>query len=1256
MTKKFIALMTWVSVALVTSVASVQAYNDVADEWFAPFVTALAGVWVFDWTKESFRPGDNMNRAEFVKTLIQTANITKGDAPSAWFSDVSESDWFDADVNSAVELGFVDWPKAEKWNKFFPANPVSRAEAVKIALWALKVNADDYQEPAAPFKDISWHWAEKYITAAYNLSIVDWVWGSNDVFDPSANISRAAVAKIAAYSAIVADDPATYVRFEDWTSAFSTFTAENIADQLQNLISSSDTDDTDTDTDTESGSVAMSNWSLEISLSADSPKWAVVPHSVAWVTLAKFDVTANWDDVKLQSLTLTRKGIWDSDDLIKVTIYDESWRVSNSKWFNSDDEASVTFFSWWINIKAWETRTFSVIGQVATIWSNGIAAWNRDAVSLLAATAVLSNATEVVWDFPIVWSTFEIWSVTWATVDYETWATVANVKLWEEQVVIERFKLSNTTTNEDADFNWITLKQVWNVSDTDLTNYTLYKGTTKLADWRVNWKYVSFTLAEPFTVKQSKIESFDVKADIVGWANNTIQFNLDQSLDLKMTWKKYWFWAFVSTVYAWTSISIGAWKITLIKVDADSDKIRPDKKWVVLWKIKVVANAWKDLEWEKAYVTISVSTWTVGAMLQNIKLYDEKSWATFELTASSTASSSVTYSDTELWISLTDWETRVFDIKVDSKKVADWFVDWTTFNVAINDISTAGTTCSTWICIKETWDDKYVSDIVPSAIAFASIEWTISSATTTVLSLSAAKNVVIWWADVPALDFEVKADKTSSVKITDFIVSEAGSNTWFTSSAVTEVKLWKKEWTNETLISTVWGSQISSSYSLSFTNLDVTVPKDEKSRFVVTVSVTDNSWSVGKKINLKASSFTANDDDDKLLTVDTVTSPRTLTLVAKWSIDSFAVDNTDSEINNKDINVLAWVDTKDSPFIWAIELRSSNESVKIVDMYIYTYSWSNAGSWAIDLHDSIESISLYDTDKTTLLATETVSTGATLFDNLNYTIDTTAKDIYIKAKFKKIWDSDTTWTELTWSWITFWASITDAKWSDSWDKILWWNGTSQISTSNAISTSSTTTKTFVVATQITNVDLVDSYQWVTKATNLNAWDNVIWILELTAASTTNLTTSWSNLKVVMTWLTLDITQSVWTWYYTFNSIKIERIWWNWSYATWTITNTWSTSVTFAGSSLDDLTSDTELINWKAYFKITANIDSSTIFTWTNDPKWYIKTDINNLNWSWVSYASCKNYTCSEKARWGTTITSMNFRNKTKVDSAQIQQK
>lgn len=1257
--KKFVASLLSVAVVLTTSATTVRAYSDVeSDAWFAPYVTALSEAWVFDSSKESFRPSDNMNRAEFVKTLVEAAWINTEDAEDAWFSDVDSDAWFAKYINTAVSKGFIDAPVEEKWNKFFPDQPISRAAAVKIALWAFNISSDDYQDPASKFTDIASHWGEKFITAAYNLSIVDWVNGSNKTFAPNENITRAAVSKIAAYAVIVADDPETYVRFEDWTSAFSTFTTENIVSQVSNLVKKDSSDETSS-----SWSVALSDWTLEISLSADSPKWAVLPYSVDGVVLAKYDVTANWDDIKVQSLNLTRKWIWDKDDLSSVVIYDDNGRISNDKTFNNDDEATVTFYNWGISIKAWETKTLTVVGSIPAIWSNGVASWNRDAISIVSAASAVSNAVEVTWDFPITASTFEIWGVAWAWVSFLTWSTVTSVKIWEEQVAVESFKLQNSSSTEDVMLEWISLKQtgtIWEWSEIDW--FTLYNGTTKLADGTINWNYITFKLSEAFKVKSSKTETFEVKANILGWAADNIKFELNKTLDVQVKGSKYWY-AWVTKSYYGTTLSVEAWKVSIAKVEPETDKFRKQKKDLVFWKMKVTANAWSDLSWEKVLIEINDATdwnWTASTVFENVELYDEKSWAVYDLSCTSvdndswTASNDYDCSDTDLGISLTNWETRTFAVRLDTKN--DTSLSWIKYQLKVPSIWTSdASSCTDAACFKEVVNDKYVTDITPSSLAYKTLEGQLSSATLTKLTLSSAKEAVVWSSDVPAVDFELKADETSALKLKELSIARWDSWTWFARANISDIKLWKKEWTNETLIATKWGSSISS-YAMTFDNLSVNVARDEKVRFVVTVSIVDSDSITDLTTNLKVSSMTLEDEDNDNVTASptTITSDRTITYVWKGTLSTFAEKPSDSELNSRNKNVLANTETD---FIDSFELKATNEAIKIKKLMIVTYSWAAVNATAEkNLSDVIESLSLYDNDKTTLIRTESVSSSWVTFNNLsNLIADQTTKNIYVKAKLRKIGKNETSYETSTW--FTIAIRILDAAWQDSWDTIKGWDGTNDISSTN-YKTATWTILSSVVATQITDVDLVSSYNWITVTTDLDNWSNVIWILKVTAASTSNTSTWWSSLKAVLSQVKLNITASTWSWSETpsFTYVKLEKIWWNGNSASWSLSISWQeTTVTFtwASTQLWNITSDREIIWESVYYKITANV--SWLYTATNEPSGYVDLDLDDLsNWQ-IVYQSCTTYACSEAANNTQYISDMKFKNKTSVDRQQISQ-
>jgi len=151
-----------------------------------------------------------------------------------------------------------------------------------------------------------------------------------------------------------------------------------------------------------------------ISLSSDSPKWAVIPQWVSWVEIAKYDITSNWDDVTLNSIILKRVWIANDKTVAKIAIYDENWRVTKTKSFNtSDDDATLTFLNWGLKIWAWETRTISVVASIAcdanacttatnNLWTTTIN-WDRFAVEIASAAAITSNSQECIGDFPVVW-------------------------------------------------------------------------------------------------------------------------------------------------------------------------------------------------------------------------------------------------------------------------------------------------------------------------------------------------------------------------------------------------------------------------------------------------------------------------------------------------------------------------------------------------------------------------------------------------------------------------------------------------------------------------------------------------------------------------------------------------------------------------------------------------------------------------------------------------------------------------------------
>jgi hypothetical protein len=108
----------------------------------------------------TFKPDDQMNRAEFCKVLVLSTKKTIQTPEEASFSDVPVGTWFRPYVETAKKNGWIDgYPDGT----FRPANLVNRAEAAKILVNAFNITAKEF-EAGAP-------WYDKYfrVMAEQNL-------------------------------------------------------------------------------------------------------------------------------------------------------------------------------------------------------------------------------------------------------------------------------------------------------------------------------------------------------------------------------------------------------------------------------------------------------------------------------------------------------------------------------------------------------------------------------------------------------------------------------------------------------------------------------------------------------------------------------------------------------------------------------------------------------------------------------------------------------------------------------------------------------------------------------------------------------------------------------------------------------------------------------------------------------------------------------------------------------------------------------
>lgn len=109
-----------------------QEFNDVQmGDWFRVTVEAASVYgWIEGYTDGTFRPHQNINRAEALKIIVgsrfNSEDIAGG---SENFTDVLEGDWFTPYVSFAVMKGYVSGYGDKT---FRPGNDITRAEAAKI--------------------------------------------------------------------------------------------------------------------------------------------------------------------------------------------------------------------------------------------------------------------------------------------------------------------------------------------------------------------------------------------------------------------------------------------------------------------------------------------------------------------------------------------------------------------------------------------------------------------------------------------------------------------------------------------------------------------------------------------------------------------------------------------------------------------------------------------------------------------------------------------------------------------------------------------------------------------------------------------------------------------------------------------------------------------------------------------------------------------------------------------------------------------
>ena len=168
-------------------------FNDVKGHWAENEVNLMAskGILAGD-TAGNFRPDDNITRAEFIAIIVRALSLTETTYNNA-FADVSNSDWFANDVQSAYNAGLVSGSDG----LINPNNLITREEMTKIIIEGYKKSAtislNGSIEKFIDKNQIS-DWAKDYVASAIELKFINGI--GDDTFAPKQNATRAQAATI----------------------------------------------------------------------------------------------------------------------------------------------------------------------------------------------------------------------------------------------------------------------------------------------------------------------------------------------------------------------------------------------------------------------------------------------------------------------------------------------------------------------------------------------------------------------------------------------------------------------------------------------------------------------------------------------------------------------------------------------------------------------------------------------------------------------------------------------------------------------------------------------------------------------------------------------------------------------------------------------------------------------------------------------------------------------------------------------------
>lgn len=883
---------------------------------------------------------------------------------------------------------------------------------------------------------------------------------------------------------------------------------------------------------------------LMVELSDNSPSSAEIPGSAENLPVAVYSFTTGNQDVLLTSLEFTRGGLNADGSLDSVALIDESgFRLSNDKSFtSSEDIANVNLTGGGMLLPKNSTTDITVMGVIGDAATFG---GQTFFVSLVDATAVGTTAN-VSGPFPVSSNAMKIGNVDAATLLINAGSSTPDVSVGQQMVEVYEGRLENNSgDNTDIAFMGITLEHTGTAKeDTELGNFELYVDGDMVAMTPMAREgFIAFNLDTPFVLEDGDEVDFNVHADILGGAGETIDFQVDSDLDVRAMDLSFGFGAGIDATgfnADGNTTTIDGGEVTVVAEDPAYDEVAADKDNVILGTLHVTVNSGKDLELKQLGFNFdnTVGTGAIADIFENIEVVTP--YGTYDLDSTGdegdlangpTDDFNVAYFNDNVDIQLPDGTTTDLVLRADTLAAAD--MDTLNMEISVTEIGAATQTNSLFY-VEELGDDTAITDITPSSLTFDTIEGVADEAVVKALTQS-DKTAVVGTKNVLAMLFEVEAGSAGYIDIEEVDLTSTVVDALPADSAVldntrvSQLKLYVDSFDpaapSTNLLKTQSGSKLSGGdVTFEFKTNKVRVEASQKRKFYIVLDLTDDDTQAGDDITVSVDDITVRDSDNDTidatdkdgndLDANDVDSDRTITLAEKGTLE-ILVDNTDPKVD-QDKNVLAGGAMSD--YVASFEFTATNEDILVQDILIENEVGADA------LADAVSEVVIFDENEVEI-ARESLTSGddSVLFEDIDFTVEEGSENIYVKVVANRIGKDEAGIHSDDYNLA---LSVRKAK------------GSSELAVTDldydaedtdALADNTAVSNVFaVVPVLITDLEFVSSYGGESVSTNnrLNPGQSTLAIVKFTNASHTNTdSTSGAALETLLQEVVFDIDKS-----------------------------------------------------------------------------------------------------------------------------------